>query len=186
MHINPKVYLILLFATFSLLSQTSPIAQEWTDKTSEEDRYNPISCGNKGMSGMRCRGGYCDNIELYCSRRRFGNAERQWSRWLWNSQFRDHHRCPRGMLITGVACRDFWCGKISVECTRLATRYTRYRRTIYRITDDCQTTDWLSEEGSGEMLFPRNWFPTEIEISGTYNDDKKFHICRVRGYNLPN
>jgi len=161
----------VLFAFFLVIAGIYPSAAlSWlTSSTSEEKQ--PITCGDNLVTGMRCTGGYCDNIRLRCSSQRFDTGNRRWQNWTWDGNFIPSARCGYNQVITGVACKDSWCGKISIECTTLRE---------YRVlTNDCEPSGTISEEGSGRIGFTADYYAVAVSCQGLWCDDKEFRICKI-------
>jgi M6 family metalloprotease-like protein len=124
-------------------------ASGWTGWTSEEKA--PVHCNeHHGATGFACKGGYCDNVNLYGS-----HVPLDYSTTYWSNYFSEEgptnikerlfgsnlHHCFGGFgsnkgIVTGISCSGGYCDNISLQCTKPASG----------TLTDCWWSEWLSEE----------------------------------------
>jgi hypothetical protein len=74
--------------------------------------------------------------------------------------------------MTGVSCNGAFCDNIRMQCAN-HEGYARTERT------NCRWTDWVSDEGSGTVLFPAGYYAAGMQCSGSNCDNKRFYTCRL-------
>jgi hypothetical protein len=163
---------VLLIATAFWAGQSSAGEGE----TSEEKP--PVICDpGHYMSGMSCRGSYCDNVGLACSIR----TDAAGSRIAWGSlaEFGSYfseegsamYRCPKNTAIAGFACKGSYCDSISLFCVHTAGVELK----------NCRPGRWsLSEEAPGNLELNDNEVAVTMRCRGKYCDIKTLDICDVR------
>jgi hypothetical protein len=127
------------------------------------------------ISGIRCTGGWCDNIQISCAR--FRNATLGRGSWMpWVSEEQGRRECPPNHLVAGLACRGSNCDNISLYCLEV----TNMR------ADSCRDTRYVSEEQGGSLSFLEGIdvagqmiFARSVRCSGRYCDNKSFNVCEI-------
>lgn len=97
------------------------VANGWTAETSDE--LPPVVCDPGSIVDMAsCRGSYCDNMAIHCVKAPFGtpgavrftafNPDSDYP------QLGSYVGCAADEFVTGLACKDDYCGHISLQCTK--------------------------------------------------------------------
>jgi hypothetical protein len=129
------------------------------------------------VTGIRCTGRYCDNIEITCTKIPGGRAQAsvKWLPWVSEERPSTAWCGPGPNLIAGFACKGSYCDNISVYCVPLDA---------LSVTD-CWETRAVSEEQGGTLSFQEGHpggivVATQMSCSGSYCDNKTFYVCRIR------
>ena len=125
------------------------------------------------LSGLRCRGRYCDDLQIRCSNK--SNA--QLSGEFWTDYFSEEQgmrTCAGGnRVVTGIRCRGRYCDDIQLQCKNLDNISINF--------SNCHFSLWVSEEGQGGAMgyeiLPDDTFPIGVECRGRYCDDKRVYYC---------
>jgi hypothetical protein len=153
-----------------------PGAAESLGPISEE---TPPAICNPGsfISGIRCTGGYCDNIRIFCTR--ISDAAIGRGSWMaWVSEEQGRRECPPNHLIAGLACRGGYCDNISLYCVEVTNMSAV----------NCRNSRFVSEEQGGSLSFlegegtnptGRILFAKSMRCSGRYCDNKSFNVCEI-------
>jgi hypothetical protein len=93
--------------------------KSWSAYFSEEHggQLYPPSAATRFLSGLRCRGNYCDDVSmeyLTSSRLRFQDQCYQ-SPWF-SEEGAAQQKCPEGQWVAGMACRGNNCDDLSLFC----------------------------------------------------------------------
>lgn len=99
----------------------SSATTSFSGEFSEEGSGAPYSAANatKFVSGMKCRGSYCDNIKLQLLSTPHLQFQGQCVQGEWFSEEGTNHReCPADQWVGGMACREDYCDDISLYCCR--------------------------------------------------------------------
>ena len=182
---------IVLLSQVVLLSMAfvhqNAIADFWTTRTTSEESQ-PLTCPEEHLvTGMKCEGRYCDNIQLRCSGN-VGSSDgsintvfRQWRYYISEespytvfcrmSEIQDYfpYSQPFYGFVTGVSCRGRYCDDISLECAAVSDNGPDFGR--------CYWSSWVSEENGGTLNFPSNHHAIGMQCKGAYCDDKRFYVC---------
>jgi hypothetical protein len=128
------------------------------------------------ISGIRCTGGWCDNIQISCAR--FRNAilgRGSWMPWV-SEEGGGRRECPPNHLIAGLTCRGSNCDNISLYCVEV----TNMR------ADSCRDTRFVSEEGGGSLSFLEGidvagqmLFARSMRCTGRFCDNMSFNVCEI-------
>ena len=81
-------------------------------------------------------------------------------------------------IMTGIHCNDSYCDDIQIECATPR----RYENGAWQAVAmvDCSWTGWYSEEQPPLALGTgTNRFVTGVRCSGSYCDNKQFHVCSL-------
>jgi hypothetical protein len=152
----------------------NPGAAENLGPISEETP--PAICDSGSfISGIRCTGGYCDNIKIFCTR--IADAALGHGSWTaWFSEEEGRRECPPSHLIAGLACQGSYCDNISLYCVEV----TNMR------AESCRDTSFVSEERGGSLSFlertevaSRILFAKSVRCSGRYCDNVSFNVCQI-------
>jgi len=187
-----------LFAA-TLASGSAQAALYWTPWVSEEGAGPPSLCDldNEAAVGFGCSGSYCDNVRQFCETIPFGVtvANYAWSPFFseessgvalstsegWYRHDTDNsHVCyysGRPAVMTGVRCWGSYCDNVSIECANVVKQVGS--RTVQALLTSCGWSGWYSEEAGPELDFGPNRYISGVECSGTYCDNKRFHVCSV-------
>ena len=86
----------------------------WTPYFSEEAPNSQICSGtNNFMTGISCRGSYCDNISLQCTR--VSGKTKTTCKWMpWFSEEAEYSYLEPGYYSSGLACRGAYCDDMSI------------------------------------------------------------------------
>lgn len=157
----------------------------WTEVTSDGN-YPKASCRGflsdddaRPMSGLRCEGRYCDNVQALCEGR--GDlAATNVADHPWFSEEQEAFACPADQWVTGMRCSGKYCDSMSLECATLETKDGPIARRR------CYFAPALSEEtrGSGpdgSMLFPEGFYLAGLGCEGDYCDGLRPYLCRMEG-----
>jgi hypothetical protein len=150
-----------------LQSTEQAVYSGWTFATSEE--YPPYGCdGASLVNGVRCTGGYCDNVALYCVPTGGARGGSFWTTYF-SEEGVNYRYCAYGQYITAVSCRGGWCDNVALQCTYIAN-ITR---------GDCHWTGYISEEYGGTLYFGTGYYAVGARCAGAYCDNMSFYVCRV-------
>lgn len=129
------------------------------------------------VSGIRCTGRYCDNIEITCTKIPGATvgADHRWTPWVSEESSSPAWCGPGPNLIAGFACNGSYCDNISLYCVPLVNL-----RPIR-----CWTTRPVSEERGGTLSFQEGGpggivVATQMSCSGSYCDNKTFQVCQIQ------
>jgi len=129
------------------------------------------------VSGIRCTGRYCDNIEITCTKIPTATvgADHRWTPWVSEERPSTAWCGPGPNLIAGFACNGGYCDNLSLFCVPLVNL-----RTIH-----CWTTRSVSEENGGTLSFQEGSsggivVATQMSCSGSHCDNKTFQVCQIR------
>jgi hypothetical protein len=165
---------ILLITMLAWMLAWHPGAAEELRPISEETP--PATCARGSfISGIRCTGRYCDNIQISCAR--FRDAALGPGIWTaWVSEEQGSRACPQKHLIAGLKCRGKYCDNISLYCVEVKNMRA----------DSCRDTRYVSEERGGSLSFLEGIdvagqmrFARSMRCSGRYCDNKSFNVCEI-------
>jgi len=74
--------------------------------------------GVKLVSGLKCKGKYCDNLSGYTITTNLTKT----GQWKWLSFFSEEHGgkvCGKDQYVTGIGCKGSYCDNISLHCSRV-------------------------------------------------------------------
>ena len=74
------------------------------------------SRGGKLVSGLKCKGKYCDNISGYTVNTNLAKT----GQWKWLPFFSEEHGgkvCGENQYVTGIGCKGSYCDNISLHCS---------------------------------------------------------------------
>jgi hypothetical protein len=163
---------IVSVLSFFAMSSTASSQISWTGPGSEEDPPRACPVGT-ALNGIRCTGGWCDNVDLKCVPVPSNTTA---SNRTWTTYFSEEvggRVCqsqavpPPNGYITGMECKGGWCDNISLECTAF--------NNIEFL--DCHYTGYVSEEAGGELHFPQGYLAAGARCSGARCDNMRFLIC---------
>ena len=102
--------------------------EHWTRYISEESSSgtNVAVCpGNKLLSGIRCKGNYCDKIALRCSDY-YGLKKGPcvWSDWF--SEEEKKPNIPLGSYVAGIECRGSYCDNKRAYYCQVGEKWTNF------------------------------------------------------------
>lgn len=139
-----------------------------------EETKSPIQCPpNLAVRELACDANYCDNIQLTC--RAFPGVSTQNHRWtaFFSEEAGSYQGCNANEMMTGIRCRGDFCDEISLRCTEHTGS-----------EELCYTTDPISD---GQPLIgevPDNGYVKRILCEGSFCDDKRLEICRMKEFPL--
>jgi hypothetical protein len=129
------------------------------------------------VSGIRCNGRYCDNIEITCTKIPGATvgSDNRWTPWVSEESSSPAWCGPGPNLIAGFACNGRYCDNISLYCVPLVNL-----RSIH-----CWQTKTVSEEHGGTLSFQEGTsggivVATQMSCSGSYCDNKTFQVCEIK------
>jgi hypothetical protein len=130
------------------------------------------------VSGIRCTGKNCDNIEITCTQLpgAMVGADHRWTRWVSDESTSPAWCGPGPNLIAGMACGGRYCDNVSLYCVPLVNL-----RTIH-----CRSTRSVSEESGGSLSFLEGYpsgakvVGTQLSCSGGYCDNLSFYACQIQ------
>ena len=129
------------------------------------------------VSGIRCSGRYCDNIEITCTKIPGATvgSDNLWTPWVSEENSSPALCGPGPNLIAGFACNGGYCDNVSLYCVPLVNL-----RTIH-----CWQTRAVSEEHGGVLSFREGSsggivVATQMSCSGSHCDNKTFHVCEIK------
>lgn len=141
--------------------------ESWTHYFSEESltvSNSNICPDNKFLSGIRCRGRYCDELSLRCSN--FLGAIRGTCHWSdWFSEEDESINAPLGSYIAGIECRGSYCDD----------KRAYFCQTQENWTDFSSEEDW---EKPNTTCTPGS-FITGIACTGRYCDNISVRCTQV-------
>ncbi len=167
----------------------------WTKWVSEEGGGPPAICsGGEAARGFDCRGGYCDDVRLYCDSLPFGISVPSytftpffseedsgiasvtsvgWYRYD-NSFSEVCYRSNAAGILTGIRCSGDNCDNISLECAIPQTNFEGVAEPVDYAS--CYWTDEYSEE---DPPFYASYgdFITGVECNGSRCDNKRYYVC---------
>lgn len=129
------------------------------------------------VSGIRCSGRYCDNIEITCTKIPGATvgSDNRWTPWTSEENSSPAWCGPGPNLIAGFACNGRYCDNVSLYCVPLVNL-----RSIR-----CWQTRAVSEEHGGSLSFQQGTsggivIATQMSCSGSYCDNKTFQLCEIK------
>ena len=166
---------LIVFTTMSLLASAAMAQTEVLPPISEETP--PAVCKSGWfVSGIRCTGSYCDNIEITCSKLPGSSvgADHRWTPWVSEESSSPAWCGPGPGLLAGMACKGRYCDNVSLYCVPL----------VNLSSVRCWTTRSISEEGGGKLSFVEGAtapvFARQLSCSGGYCDNLAFYVCQIR------
>ena len=136
---------------------------EWTAYYSEEG--GEALC-NGLVTGMRCRGKYCDDVSLECDQSTLGDTySHSWTKYF--SEETGGLICGGEGYITGVKCQGKYCDDVSIRCSSVRTRSS---------PTNCRWSSWFSEEDGAKVDYANSYFHG-MRCSGKYCDNKQAYVC---------
>jgi hypothetical protein len=171
-------YRILLLSLLLLMGANDPGSAQTEVLAPISEETPPAVCKSGWfVSGIRCTGRYCDNIEISCAKIPGATmgADYRWTRWVSEESSSPAWCGPGPYLIAGLACGGRYCDNVSLFCVPL----------VNLSTVRCWTTRAASEEGSGSLSFLEGSqagpvVATQLSCSGGYCDNLSFHVCQIR------
>lgn len=101
---------------------------------SEEGGRSTMECGNRLISRLRCRGGNCDNTDVWCRNLADGyrivRSTEWWSGWF--SEEQGPYDCPANYWLWGFQCGGGSCDNQRLRCVRVQKW----------IPKNCQVSAW--------------------------------------------
>jgi hypothetical protein len=173
-----QVALSLPILLISLLASNNGAAQTEVLSPISEETPPAICRSGSFITGIRCTGRYCDNIEITCTQLpgAMVGADHRWTPWVSEESTSPAWCGPGPNLIAGLACGGKYCDNISLYCVPLVNL-----RTIH-----CQSTRSVSEESGGFLSFLEGYpsgakvLATQLTCSGGYCDNLSFYACQIR------
>lgn len=153
-------------------SAEEAVNNAWTGETS--DGLPAIVCDSGSlMSTVRCTGRYCDNISTYCQND--GKGKPAASRWTpyFSEETVGVTLCNADEWVTSISCTGDYCDNVALQCTKLTAPYV--------VHSSCQWTGWVSEEYSGVLNFPPNYYMAGAQCNGSFCDNMRFWVCSKTG-----
>ena len=142
------------------------LATVTTAPTSEE--YRPVYCAdNQLVSGVFCRGGYCDNIGFKCTD--VPNAISQSASWtdFFSEEAPSSRTCSNGFAV-GVRCLGSYCDDISLLCAQARNQ-----------PQSCYWTTATFSDEQRDIDFPSGYYLAGAQCFGDYCDNKTFYLCKA-------
>lgn len=172
------------YLVISILSvlPTLALGSDYIPPFFSEENNGKFTClNNEALTGLSCKGRYCDNLALKCG----GKAEKITRHW-WTKAISEERsgtsvmingilvrhndnmqRCDLDGYIIGLACKGAYCDNLSLHCAA----YQNHQPT------DCAWTNWVSEEHGGQLVLPKGKMAVSMECKGAYCDNKRFFAC---------
>ncbi|MFW7380152.1 MAG: hypothetical protein ACOH5I_15160 [Oligoflexus sp.] len=141
----------------------------WTPTTSEEqgDRTSAI-CDDAVVSGLQCKGRYCDNVALQCQQG-LETSSHSWTDYF-SEEGQNSRICPDQKFVTSIKCRGRYCDQVALRCSQVAEQNH----------DSCYWTASFSEEHGGTFEFPENTYLAGVQCEGRYCDNKRAYLCQAK------
>jgi PKD repeat protein len=147
-----------------------PLYTEWV---SEEGGSPPASCpAGYVAQGIKCRGGDCDDVSLYCAPYVDGadrTARTYWSPWF--SEESPGFAKNETQWVNALKCRGDNCDDLSLRF--LATYYLKN-------TQVCTYIPAISEEQKDGAKCPAGWFVSGMKCYGDNCDDISLYCCKAQ------
>lgn len=150
------------------------------------DETPPTTCGNKLITGLKCAGGFCDNLTPVCGKVVRNIYDIRWTQFVSDeggavascnvSNPYERGDYPNGepAFITGLSCNGRYCDNIALECVALRDAFPESLGGA-----KCRWTDWISEE-SPTLNFPKDFGAISMACRGKYCDDVRFFVCPIK------
>lgn len=143
-----------------------------TDFVSEEGDGPPASCpAGYAARGIRCRGGDCDDVSLFCCPYIDGRDTR--AGWGWSQFFSEeqpNYRESSTGWVDSIRCRGSNCDDISLRF--LTTPYLSNSRV-------CTWTEAVSEEQRDGAKCGTGWFVSGMRCTGDNCDNISLKCCKA-------
>merc|ERR1719245_2767274 len=101
-----------------------------------------MECGNRLLSRLRCRGGNCDNTDVWCRALADGyqvvTSTQWWSGWF--SEEQGPYDCPANYWLWGFQCSGGSCDNQRLRCLRVQKW----------IPNSCQVSNWTGWSSCSE------------------------------------
>jgi hypothetical protein len=149
------------------------IATGWTAYTSEE--YAPIVCDPGSVIDMAaCTGRYCDNMAIHCVKAPAGTPGAvRYTGYTWDNdypQLGSYVGCAEDEFVTGLTCKDSYCGHIAVQCTK----YSGVKQA------DCRWAGFFSEEAPNNVNnFGAGYYGRGFACYGDHCDNVLPMVCQM-------
>jgi hypothetical protein len=146
------------------------IANGWTPWTSEE--FSPIVCDSGSVIDMAaCRGSYCDDMAVHCVKAPVGTPGAvRYTPYTLVSDLGGYEGCDDGEFVTGITCKDSYCGRISMQCTK----YTNTK------SANCRWGGFFSEEGPNNVSnFGIGYYARGFACYGNHCDNVNPYVCQM-------
>lgn len=145
---------------------TVDINRFFLKRLSEETE--PAICPNQyHMSGVICRGKYCDNKYLLCQRSKYNtpHSNVSWSPWFSEEAPNNHFVSHDGVVI-GIRCQGAYCDNMSLATMPIPASTVRA----------CYWTPFFSEE-QGFMECNPGYVVSGLQCNGGYCDNIALNCC---------
>jgi hypothetical protein len=87
-----------------------------------EENNGSYQTGSKFISGLGCKGDYCDNIRVrILDTPKLSNDGQCFNMPQISDGSNSESKCPEGYLGAGLSCSGNWCDNISLRCCRYST-----------------------------------------------------------------
>ena len=170
-------FLLSLIVLIALIAWNSGAAQTQVLSPISEETPPAICRSGSFISGIRCTGQYCDNIEITCTQLPGATvgADHRWTPWVSEESTSPAWCGPGPNLIAGLACGGRYCDNISLYCVPLVNL------SVIR----CLNTRFVSEESGGFLSFLEGtpsgvMVANQLSCSGGYCDNISFRVCQIR------
>jgi hypothetical protein len=172
-----RAFVLLLTVVVTSLA-CGPVAAQTQVLGPISEETPPAACwAGWFVSGIRCTGRYCDNIEITCTKIPGATvgADHRWTPWVSEERPSTAWCGPGPNLIAGFACNGRYCDNISLYCVPL----------VNLVPIHCWSTKPVSEENGGTLSFQDGtqsgiFVATQMSCSGSYCDNKTFQVCQIK------
>lgn len=131
-----------------------------------EEEAAKVECDEGyAVSGMACRGRYCDDVRLRCAAVELGAERLRDSPLISEEKGKNSWEAPPGYVVVGAKCDGKYCDNVTLTY-RAAAEDVSY----------CRWSEYFSEE-QGEPVVPPGTFMAGLRCKGKYCDDKSLKVC---------
>ncbi|MFZ5442286.1 MAG: hypothetical protein ACOZQL_19920 [Myxococcota bacterium] len=140
------------------------------------DGSPPLECGSGSLTGgFKCRGSYCDDVNLYCRASGFTPVSSWWTD-AFSEEGNNQRVCENNGYVTGIRCGGSYCDNVSLRCSQLNNGGRR---------NNCYWTGLLSDEDGGKFVAPQSMFVAGVRCAGRYCDNLRFYLCQADETTVP-
>lgn len=125
----------------------------------------PVNCLNAQVTKFDCRGGGCEDVDLYCQPTSAEITAQWWTNYHSN-EYNGHMNCGPYTWITGVSCIGTDCDSLSYQCSKTPSDARK----------DCWFTGTYSENAL--VSFPVGYKLAGVKCHGSFCKEKSFWLCK--------
>lgn len=166
----------LLASCLMLAGYVAPAHAEgsWQAYISEESGdtiTNTANCASGGVTGMRCRGWYCDDVGIKCTSISDTGARENFGYWISEENkdgYQNEFRCPQGYVVSGAKCAGGYCDNLAFSCVQ-----------VFGAMPESCAWEHVGEDSKMSYEAPAGSFITGVACYGAYCINKTVRVCPI-------